>query len=46
MKHLLLCWMLAGYSFAGAQNGWTGEVIFDVTPAKWTKTSGITFRIQ
>ena len=38
--------MLAGCSFADAQDGWTGEVIFDVTLAKRTKASGITFRTQ
>ena len=46
MKRLLLCWMLAGCSFADAQDGWTGEVIFDVTPGQATKASGITFRTQ
>lgn len=34
MKRLLLCWMLTGCSFADAQDGWTGEVIFDVTPGQ------------
>ena len=38
MKRLLLCWMLAGHAFAGAQGAWSGEVIFDVTPRQATES--------
>lgn len=32
MKRLLLFLMLAGHAVAGAQEAWSGEVVFDVTP--------------
>ena len=38
MKRLLLCWMLAGHAVAGAQDTWSGAVIFDVTPRQATES--------
>lgn len=38
MERLLLCWMLAGYGFAGSQGAWSGEVVFDVTPRQATES--------
>lgn len=32
MKHLLLCLMLVGHAVSGAQDAWSGEVVFDVDP--------------
>ena len=32
MNRLLLFLMLAGHAVAGAQDAWSGEVVFDVTP--------------